>query len=99
MLAVIVRLRSELPGRRRAWLASALLVALFAGVVFAAAAGARRTDSAYSRYLKNAQAADVFVSPFDRLLRGSYDEIRRPPRSLTPGWWRSRSWPGWTRRV
>ena len=40
-------LRAELRRRWRAWLALALIVGAFAGVVEAAAAGARRTDAAY----------------------------------------------------
>ena len=77
MLAVVTRLRSELRNRPRSWLASVLLVGLFSGVVLGAAAGARRTGTAYPRLLEHAGASDVFITPYERRLRGSYDEIRR----------------------
>ena len=79
MLAVIARLRSELPLRWRSWLASVLLIGLLGGAVFAAAAGARRTETAYARFLDAARASDVFITPFERRLRSSYEEIRRLP--------------------
>jgi putative ABC transport system permease protein len=44
-------------------LAVALLVALVGGVVLAAAAGARRTESAYSRMARFTNAADATVGP------------------------------------
>jgi hypothetical protein len=53
--------RAELRTRWRAWLGLALLIGLGAGVVIAAAAGARRTDSAYSRFLVEQRAFDVLA--------------------------------------
>ena len=47
MPAVWARAGSELRGRLWAWVGIAVLVGLTGGVVIAAAAGARRTDSAY----------------------------------------------------
>ncbi len=47
----------------RAWAAFALLVGLAGGVVLAAAAGARRTDSAFPRFLQATAAASVLVGP------------------------------------
>jgi len=44
-------------------LAVALLVALAGGVVLAAAAGARRTESAYSRMARATNAADASIGP------------------------------------
>lgn len=85
MRTVVARLRSELPVRGRAWVASVLLVGLFAGVVLAAAAGARRTETAYPRLLAAARASDVFVSPYERRLRGSYEEIRSLPQVAEAG--------------
>ena len=61
MAAVWMRLRSELRTRRRSWVALALLLGIFGGGVIAAAAGARRTDSAYPRFLEATNAADVVV--------------------------------------
>jgi hypothetical protein len=59
--AAWVFLRAELRGRWRAWLSVALLAGAFAGVVTAAAAGARRTDSAYPRLLAWSKAPDMLV--------------------------------------
>jgi hypothetical protein len=56
-----VFLRAELRRRWRTWLSVALLAAAFAGVVTAAAAGARRTDSAYPRLLAWSNAPDMLI--------------------------------------
>lgn len=63
MTAVWFRFRAELGTRWRAWLGLALLVGIGAGVVIAAAAGARRTDSAYPRFLRDQRAFDVVAFP------------------------------------
>jgi hypothetical protein len=47
----------------RGWAALVLLVGLAGGAVLAAAAGARRTDSAFPRFLRATAAANVLVSP------------------------------------
>lgn len=59
MDAVRLRFASELRGRWRAWLALALVAGLMAGLVLAAVAGARRTESAYDRFLNRQRGADV----------------------------------------
>ena len=56
--------RAELRRRWRAWLALALIVGAFAGVVEAAAAGARRTDAAYPALLAWSDAPDVLLFSF-----------------------------------
>jgi len=56
-----VFLRAELRRRWRAWLSLALLAAAFAGVTTAAAAGARRTDSAYPRLLAWSKAPHMLI--------------------------------------
>lgn len=56
--------RAELRRRWRAWLALALIVGAFAGVVEAAAAGARRTDAAYPALLAWSDAPDVMLFSF-----------------------------------
>jgi putative ABC transport system permease protein len=61
MAAAWVFLRAELRRRWRAWLSVALLAGAFAGVVTAAAAGARRTDSAYPRLLAWSKAPDIVI--------------------------------------
>jgi ABC-type lipoprotein release transport system permease subunit len=62
--AVGMRLRAELRERWRSWLGLALLVGVGGGVVLALAAGARRTDSAYSRFVSAQNAWDVVVFNF-----------------------------------
>lgn len=53
MAAVGYRLRAELRWRWRVWLALAAVVGLVAGAVLAIVAGARRTQSAYPRFLES----------------------------------------------
>ncbi|MCA1832975.1 MAG: FtsX-like permease family protein [Actinomycetota bacterium] len=59
MNAVIVRLRTELRSGWRAWLGLTLLLAIAAGAAVTAAAGARRTETAYPRFLKAQDAFDA----------------------------------------
>ncbi|TML75003.1 MAG: hypothetical protein E6G04_12990, partial [Actinobacteria bacterium] len=47
--------------RWRAWVALSLLMGVLSGVVFAAVAAARRTDSAYPRLLRWSNVPDVMV--------------------------------------
>jgi hypothetical protein len=54
-------LRAEWRARWGAWLALALVVGLAGGVVLAAAAGAQRTGTAFTRLLQASHAADVAV--------------------------------------
>ena len=65
MAAIWYRFSAELRARWRAWAALGLLAGLAAGAVIAAAAGARRTETAYSRFLVAQDAADyeVFTAP------------------------------------
>jgi ABC-type lipoprotein release transport system permease subunit len=56
-------LRADLRRRWRPMLAMALLIGLVGGVVLVSAAGARRTDTAYPRFLSRSHAADLLVSP------------------------------------
>ena len=55
--------RADLRRRWRATLAMALLIGLVCGVVLVSAAGARRTDTAYPRFLSRSRAADLLVTP------------------------------------
>jgi FtsX-like permease family len=62
MAAVWVRARAELRHRWRATLLLAVLVGLAGGVVLAAVAGARRTDSAMDRFLAYNRPMNVAVA-------------------------------------
>jgi hypothetical protein len=65
--------------RWRGWALLALLVAVGGGAVLAAAAGARRTDSAYPRFLSASKASDVLVSPNGTGVGGYYRALARLP--------------------
>ena len=73
MATVWLRLRADFRLRWRALAGLALLLGLVGGVVLTAAAGARRTDTAYPRLLSWANAAQVDIIPrwhrADRVLR------------------------------
>jgi FtsX-like permease family len=56
-----------------------LLVAVAGGAVLAAAGGARRTDSAYPRFLQASKASDVLVSPDGTGFGGYYRALARLP--------------------
>jgi ABC-type lipoprotein release transport system permease subunit len=60
---VAYRLRADIRGRMRTIGGLALLVALIGGIVLASASGARRTASAYDRFLAEANAPELLVSP------------------------------------
>lgn len=59
--AVLIVLRTGLRNRWRGWLGLALIIGLFGGAVEAAAAGARRTDSAYPQLVDWAHTPDVLI--------------------------------------
>jgi hypothetical protein len=61
MGGIALRVRSDLRRRWAAWLALALLVSVLVGGVTAIAAGARRTDSAYERFVDQTRAPNLFV--------------------------------------
>jgi ABC-type lipoprotein release transport system permease subunit len=61
--AVLMRIRSDLRVRWRAWSVLAIVIGLVGAVVLATAAGARRTDTSYGRFLVTSHAADVLISP------------------------------------
>jgi ABC-type lipoprotein release transport system permease subunit len=58
MSAILMRLRAETRTRWRSFLVLTLVVGVTGGVVLAAVAGARRTDSAYPRFIAWAHPAD-----------------------------------------
>ena len=59
--AVWLCLRAELRARSRSWVVLALVVGAGCGVILATTAGARRTDSALTRYVSAHQLADASV--------------------------------------
>lgn len=63
MAAVRYRFRAELRTRWRSIVALALLAGAAGAVVIAAAAGARRTETAFGRMVHATRAADVLVNP------------------------------------
>src|SRR6202034_4866532 len=73
MRAVLGLAARELRGRWLSWAVLVLLVALAGGVVLTAVAGARRTDSAYARFLAAYKASDALVGPAD-YGTGGYDD-------------------------
>src|SRR5690242_20520798 len=62
--AVWMRLRSELRTRWRAWLGLALLIGLAGAAAVAAAAGARRTETAYPRFVQAENGYDLITGGF-----------------------------------
>ena len=62
--AVWMRLRADARRRWRAWLGVVVLVGLFGGIVTATAAGARRTDDAYSRFVVANHGAEYLIGDF-----------------------------------
>lgn len=79
MGAVWYRFRAELHTRWRAWLVLGLLLGVAGGAVMAALAGARRTDSAYDRFLDTAGASDFTVESFGEDPLADYDALERRP--------------------
>src|SRR5580698_6568545 len=61
---VLLGMRAELRLRWRAVVGLALLLGLVAGVALTAADGARRTETAYPRLLRWADAAQIEVMPY-----------------------------------
>lgn len=61
MRAILMRLRAEVRSRWRAWLSLALMFGVAAGAAIAAMAGARRTETAYPRFLRAQDAFHAFT--------------------------------------
>src|SRR5215475_7139950 len=79
MRAVIFLAARELRARWRGWAVLVLLVAVAGGAVLAAAAGARRTASAYPRFLTASRASDLFVAPDLYGFGGYFGALARLP--------------------
>ena len=79
MTAVLTRLRSDARRGWRSWLALALIIGVFNGVVLAAAIGARRTETAYPRFLERSHAHDLLLSPAATGIPSFYGVLRDHP--------------------
>jgi len=69
-----------LRARWRDWLVLTVLIGLAGGAVLAASAGARRTASAYPRFLRYSHASDLLVAT-----SGGVGVTTRPS-GACPGW-------------
>ncbi|GAC1544679.1 MAG: hypothetical protein NVS3B12_33450 [Acidimicrobiales bacterium] len=63
MRAVISLARADLRARWRGWLAVILLVGMASAIVLATIAGARRTDTAFGRFLASSGGAQAEIAP------------------------------------
>ena len=80
MATVWLALRTDLRIKWRALLSLALLLGLIGGVVLTAAAGARRTDTAYPRLLSWANASQLNILPAaNDFPAGYYAALRKLP--------------------
>ena len=79
MTTVWLALRADVRRRWPALLSLALLLGLIGGVVLTAAAGARRTDTAYPRLLSWANASQVDIVPENTGFTGYYPALARLP--------------------
>ena len=70
MRAVLHLAAYGLRARWRGWAMVVVLIAVAGGAVLSAVAGARRTDSAYPRFLQASNASGVLVSPIGTGLAG-----------------------------
>ncbi len=73
----------QLRARWRSWVVMAALIGLAGGVVLIAGAGARRTDSAYGRFLQTSNAANLLISPNNTGFDGYYSALARLPGAQT----------------
>lgn len=79
MRAVLRLAAHEFRARWLGWAVLALLVGLAGGAVLTAAAGARRTASAYPRFLQVYRGSDVLFSPAGSGLGGYDDALAKLP--------------------
>jgi hypothetical protein len=75
MGAAWLTLRADLRRRWRPMLGMVLLIGLVSGVVLVAGAGARRTSTAYPRFLGRSHAADLLVAPAQSGFRGYFRAV------------------------
>lgn len=75
MAPIWMRLRAEARSRWRSWVGLALVAGLAGGLVTAAAAGARRTQSAYERMLAATAPHDLFLYQFSDVGLSELDPV------------------------
>ena len=79
MASLIWIVARQLRARWRSWALLAAIVGLTGALVLTAAAGARRTESAYGRFLAASDAADVLVAPDNTGFGGYYPALAKLP--------------------
>src|SRR5580693_116520 len=79
MTTVWLALRADVRRRWPALLSLAVLLGLIGGVVLTAAAGARRTDTAYPRLLQWGNATQLEITPEGTGFNGYYTALARLP--------------------
>jgi ABC-type lipoprotein release transport system permease subunit len=80
--AIRARVRADLRAHWRSWAATSLAIGMAGAVVLTAAAGARRTGTAYDRFLRDGRAEDVYLggpAPTDPKGAEFYDDLERLP--------------------
>ncbi len=86
MGSVLLVFRAGSHRRWRGWLSLALLLGVMGGAVLTAAAGARRTDTAYPRLLAWGHASDMQVIPSGNgTMAGYFSALRRLPQVADEG--------------
>jgi hypothetical protein len=87
MTAILLLAKGELRSRLAGWLALVLVAGIGAGAVMTAAAGARRTDSAYRRFERAQLGADVVVYPSfgSDFAAPPFEQVARQPQVLVAG--------------
>jgi hypothetical protein len=84
LTAVLLRARAEVRSHLTAWVALAVVAGLGAGIVMTAAAGGRRTDSSYRRFLTAQKGDDLFVWSAGRDSPSvPFDQVRALPQVAT----------------
>src|SRR6478752_3685983 len=78
-----MRLRSELRSRWRAWLGLAVLIGLAGGATAEAAAGARRTETAYPRFVQAQNGYQLVVRGFPEGINPQLGVLPEPAIPLT----------------
>ncbi|MGH2793580.1 MAG: FtsX-like permease family protein [Actinomycetota bacterium] len=84
MAAVWIRLRAEARSRWRAWLALALIFGVGSGAAIATLAGARRTVSAYPRFIEAQDGFDAYSGGgAEDLFEDRFQELKTHPAVAT----------------